>query len=550
MTTLVVPEEIRRQAAAAVSDVVEVLEADGGSVWLHDGEGYYRPVVLEGLAASFASQMDKVPYLSTQTGRPVLADHNPLVVNTEQGPAFGISDATSTAARDSAIATYWVNRIQVDGRIIGNLSVVFSKPTQTTAWKLACLDALSTQLGVALESESELEEAKAIERGLLAYSEMAKAMMSYESTDQVLGTLSVRAQELVGATNAAVMLLDETGALEPYNPLSAPLGDPRIARIEPGEPAAAFEAISAKRTVVIENVADSTAPVSRRLAQRSGVHALVAVPLIGFGRALGALVIVDQTPRAFSAEDIRLMETTGQQAALALHRLQVSEELTQRQRDLRLLSDGLVDAHEQQRLRIARGLEESVGSKLEELEEQVFDLRRRLNENEGEAALELCSRARALVQDLTQVARSLSSELHPGILEDLGLVAALRWYCAQVSESSGIEVLLETPRRADPGPKAARTLYRVVQESLANVVLHSGATRATVRLTVCDAQYGVEIEDDGEGFDLSALSERGRLGLGLLGMRERARHLGGRLDVESAPGKGTRVRLELDTASL
>jgi signal transduction histidine kinase len=127
------------------------------------------------------------------------------------------------------------------------------------------------------------------------------------------------------------------------------------------------------------------------------------------------------------------------------------------------------------------------------------------------------------------------------MLDDLGLVAALEWQGREVSRRSEMEVAVESENVSDDLPDEYRIcVYRLVQEALNNAVRHSQARNATVRVTSNAEGIAVEVKDDGRGFDPAHTR-----GLGILGMEERVRRLGGTLAVKSAPGQGTLVKAEL-----
>jgi len=138
----------------------------------------------------------------------------------------------------------------------------------------------------------------------------------------------------------------------------------------------------------------------------------------------------------------------------------------------------------------------------------------------------------------------LAMNLRPASLDHLGLVAALRQYAEAVSDQHGITVQFETVGSIDRLPPDVETaLYRIVQEALTNVVRHSQATRADVLLERRDGSLIVLVEDNGVGFNASAAVYSQRMGLA--GMRERTEMLGGTLSLESAPGAGTTLLVEV-----
>ena len=164
------------------------------------------------------------------------------------------------------------------------------------------------------------------------------------------------------------------------------------------------------------------------------------------------------------------------------------------------------------------------------------------SEADAGVARQRISSARTLAGTALAGTRDLSHRIRPARLEERGLVAAIRDLAAQ----SGFRVIVRAERAASEsgplGPTVLVETYRIVQEALANAARHSGAALARVSITAVDDRLEVVIADDGAGFDASEVSDSG---IGLAGMLERARLLGGRLAIESSPGAGTRVTLSL-----
>ncbi len=131
--------------------------------------------------------------------------------------------------------------------------------------------------------------------------------------------------------------------------------------------------------------------------------------------------------------------------------------------------------------------------------------------------------------------------LRPSMLDDLGLVPALQWQAREVSKRSGIWVTVDAASVSEDLPEEHKTcIYRSVQEALHNCVQHAAARHVTVAVEQQSDSLRLAIEDDGKGFD----AQQGR-GMGLLGIQERVGYLGGRFEVESAPGKGTSLKVTL-----
>ena len=158
----------------------------------------------------------------------------------------------------------------------------------------------------------------------------------------------------------------------------------------------------------------------------------------------------------------------------------------------------------------------------------------------GRRPLNGSTSCRRTVKQLSSSVHDLSHRLHPSKLEQLGLVAAVRSLCKEVTQAHGLTIVWNDHGLVMSFPDdIALCLYRVAQESLQNVVKHSGARRVEVELIAADAFVRLRVIDDGTGFDAGSLS--GKESLGLVSMRERARLVHGELAVESQPGAGTRV---------
>lgn len=207
---------------------------------------------------------------------------------------------------------------------------------------------------------------------------------------------------------------------------------------------------------------------------------------------------------------------------------------------LRALALQAVRAQDDERSRIARELHDSTAQTIAALGWQLAAVARDAEDPAvRERVLALREQAGALLEEV----RALSHAIHPRVLDDLGLVPALEWLSRQTREHAGLEVDVadrldaEAERMSDV---TAATLYRVAQESLRNVERHADARSAHVELRPLGEDVLLEITDDGRGFDL-AEAERRRPGMGLFSMRERVALVGGTLEIDTAPGRGTRV---------
>ena len=212
------------------------------------------------------------------------------------------------------------------------------------------------------------------------------------------------------------------------------------------------------------------------------------------------------------------------------------QELARSRHELQLLSSRLVDAQETERRSISRELHDEIGQSLGAL---LVDLGR-LPAAAPEAK-EQIDRMKSVAERTFQSVRNIALLLRPSMLDDLGLAAALEWQGREVSRNSQMEVEVQPGNLSEDLPDEYRIcIYRFVQEALQNAVRHAGASAATVTVEQSANRIVVRVKDNGAGFT----PQRTR-GLGLLGMEERVKRLGGTFSVQSAPQQGTAATAEL-----
>lgn len=219
------------------------------------------------------------------------------------------------------------------------------------------------------------------------------------------------------------------------------------------------------------------------------------------------------------------------------------ETLREHTERLQILSRRLVEVQEVERRHIARELHDEIGQEVTAAKINLQAMQRL----PGAAALSRrLEETLRIVERLLQRVRSLSLDLRPPILDDLGLVAALRWYIdQQARRAEYVSHFAADPSTIRLSADIETACFRVVQEALTNVAKHAQARRVEIALRGGDAGVGLVISDDGIGFDVRAARDRGSRGasLGLLGMEERVQIAGGEIEIESAPARGTRIQL-------
>lgn len=208
--------------------------------------------------------------------------------------------------------------------------------------------------------------------------------------------------------------------------------------------------------------------------------------------------------------------------------------------ELRRLSAQLRTTQEHERKRLSRELHDEIGQLLTGLRLDLSATERTVTNLEGSLRL---ANAKKTAERVLRAVRNIAMLLRPAMLDDLGLVPALGWLCREMSRATGIEVKIAAEDALNRLPDAHRTcLYRVIQEAITNASHHSGARHIGINLHMSAAEVRCTVNDDGCGFDTESRSRRG---LGLIGMQERIRDLGGTLRIVSSLGRGTRIEIHL-----
>jgi signal transduction histidine kinase len=236
-----------------------------------------------------------------------------------------------------------------------------------------------------------------------------------------------------------------------------------------------------------------------------------------------------------SLEDLRAtLEVRVQERTAALH---------EQEAQVRRLLHQVITAQEEERARLAYELHDEIGQLLTAVRFSTDDLP--IASLDADAARRVL-RAQELIDEAMNDLRRLISGLRPGVLDQLGLMAALREVADRILTPAGVVVAIDGPQDRLP-PEVEVVLFRIAQEAMHNVARHSGATRVEVTVTRSDGDVTMRISDDGRGFDVATagLSAAGGRGLGLAGMHERAALLGGALTINSTPGTGTTAEVWL-----
>ena len=388
---------------------------------------------------------------------------------------------------------------------------------------------LAGQAAVAIENARLYEASNRWSRQLQSLNEVGNALATETDLDRLLDLIVRRLRELLDARVVALALPIGSDELR----FAAVAGAEGLLGTSISRSASKSGAVLARqRSERIDSVLDDPEvhqEVSRQLSARTGMW----VPLIGRSEAIGVLEIHDKQgpdPR-FSHDDFRLAEAFATRAAVAVELSQrVARDAVRR----------VVQAQELERQRLARELHDETGQALTSILLGLKPLEEALADHPARADL---AQLREHVVTALQDVRRLAVELRPAVLDDFGLVPALERLIDSFAEQSEIRVDFHSALGEMRLPtEVESTLYRVVQESLTNIVKHADAHNISVSLSRRESTVAAVIEDDGAGFDQRAVRAES---VGLIGMRERMALVDGRLEIESRPGAGTTVVAEV-----
>ncbi len=269
-------------------------------------------------------------------------------------------------------------------------------------------------------------------------------------------------------------------------------------------------------------------------------------PILALVAATEKVAQGDYTPRVQRWANDEIGDLAEAFNAMVQRLAEAEQERAERERLRQFYLRRIIQAQEEERKRIARELHDELGQALASFMVGLRNAETARTPDEMRARL---SEMRNTVAMTLERARRLAFDLRPSVLDDLGLVPALKRYINEYQERFGIQVSLEAPNleRVRLSPEVETTIYRIVQEALANAARYANCAHISVLLQTRDNMLSVIIEDDGCGFDVEEVITHkvGRTSLGLYGMIERAQLLGGTLDIESYPGGGTTIYVRI-----
>jgi PAS domain S-box-containing protein len=380
------------------------------------------------------------------------------------------------------------------------------------------------------ERTREIERRRKVAEGLR---DILRELNSNHPLNEVLDFIAVQAGQLMEANSVAICRLRarDRGKLPTIRAAWGLLADYVSARGLPLGQEAFDQAMAERRPVTLSGVGICAGGTARPLPPLADqCRSVLVIPLLVKDELYGGLVLTYPTPRRLSEEEIGLAVTLADQAALAIENARLRTQVRQ-------------TAVATERNRLARDLHDSVAQALYSMTLYAEATKRAMAAGKQDVVAENIGELHDMARQAMLDMRLLIFELHPPVLEDEGLVAALQARIAAVENRGGVqaEVCTDGERRL-PLP-VEEALYWITQEALNNAVKHARAQHVAIHLHFDEKKVRLEVCDDGLGFDAAEARHAG--GLGMRGIRERVQQIDARLDIHSVPEEGTTVTVEV-----
>jgi signal transduction histidine kinase len=471
--------------------------------------------------------------------------------------ADGLDDRHQIRYEGMAPHGHYCVPVVAAGRVLGVVNLYVREGHRRDQREEEFLLAIANTLaGIILRRQAEeevhrsLEETARGQRLLLALSEAAQAVQRARTPDQVYHTVGEEVKRL--GYDAIVLspvddqlslavshLTFEPSSLQAAERLAGVAAQDFYLAIQPGDIHA--QVLAEGRATFFEDVSEllveSLPGLERRLVARTaaalGLEQAIYAPLIAGGGLYGLLIIAGIGMRE---TDVPAVSAFANQAAIAIENIRLYEAERAARMQLRDLTSHLQTAREEERARVAREIHDEFGQVLTALKIDLSWLTKRLPGDRPSLAQKTKAMS-GLIDSTIQTVRRVVTELRPGLLDDLGLAAAIEWQVQEFAQRTG------TGYELDLGDDdvvldrdLATALFRIFQEALTNVARHSGATQVSVRLADTPKDLTLVVRES-EASDPKSF--------GLIGMRERIATWGGQVVVESMPGRGTSVTVRV-----
>ena len=426
--------------------------------------------------------------------------------------------------------------LRAQDNLLGALVLVRSAKEPFGPEHQRLVEAVASQAAVAIDHARLFETERASRRRAEALLATAQAGSEATTTTELLQRAVKQVAFSMRATAAAVILPDEEGEIieAAFDAADPPAFGLESLRSQPVTALPLMPALREAAGPLLLQRTDRPSLLDDAFWSRSESQALAAVPVRWQGLMIAALVVGFADPERLTPAEVELLDEIGRQVALGMERLRLAARVQDQQNEMAVVAE---------RNRIARDMHDG-------LVQYVYALGLQLEHARDLAASQPGAVAPVLTGSIKQTNHVLSEmrtfiyQLRPIIMKEKEIGQWVLDLCRQFQDATGIPVHAEVDVDAgeELSPAISIALFRIIQETLANIYKHAEATQATLALTFDATGARLIIEDDGRGFDVEARPERGiQRGHGLANIEERVRELGATLELESAPGAGTRL---------
>jgi len=396
------------------------------------------------------------------------------------------------------------------------------------------------------ETQNSNEETSKWHHELEALSRVSAALSGMSDLDAILSVGLDNVLDIMNGAIGGILLLDEESQTLTFR-VHHGLGKAFVegVHLQPGEGIIGRVAQSGK-AILLEDISTDPRVAYPALVNAEGLKAFIAVPLRAKDKILGVINVASRTAHSFTSNDMYLLYSIGDQLGVAIDQARLYGRLRRARERLRKLTRLNLVAEEQERRRIARELHDETSQTLSGIALQLQALVEMADTstNKDVRFINGLKKVQSLTVQVHNEVNRLIADLRPALLDTLGLIPAVRQHAETRLQHLGMNVSVEIKgrnRRLPSDVEAA--LFRFAQGAIGNIAQHSKAKNVLIVLEYQPAELLIRIGDDGQGFDVSKITdveESGR-GRGLFTMRERIGFLGGTSGVESQLGKGTTV---------
>jgi signal transduction histidine kinase len=463
--------------------------------------------------------------------------------------------------------------LRIGDIVVGVLDVQSDQPNTFREDDMTTLQLLGDQVAIAIENANLFRETRRQFKVMHGLHRISLDITSQLESEQVLAAILEQAVKLLNAQASALALhKPETNSVDVIAIYNLP-AEFKGMKLQVGE-GVAGHVVATKAPLIVNDYQHWSG--RSQVFLDSPYDAVVSVPLRWEGQVFGALMVVDRGERRpFTEDDVRVLNLFADLASIALKNAELyaqviqfnqqleqkvrqrtqelvkaQEELAQKAEQLQQLLAKMVRVQEEERSRIALDLHDGSNQLITGTLFEIQAAQQNIVSQHGTSAFDTLETAKRLLRQVEAENRRIISGLRPPILDAQGLVPTLKWHAATCQNLYGISCsvqVLGQPIRLSPETEIA--IYRVVQESLNNIAVHAQARNAQIQINFRPACLHVVVEDDGAGFAPEAVLATAVGQMGLIGMRERIQSIGGRAEIHSRPGQGTRLVFDVPLSS-